>query len=109
MKLQIHIERLVLEGLPLGSADKLPVQGAVLAELMRLLTQAGLAHALQTGGAVPSLQGAEITMTRRDKPAELGKRIAGAIHSAIGATPSTLGHQSSFSKSQGGGVKGMGK
>lgn len=87
MKLQIHIERLVLEGLPLGSHDKLPVQGEVQAELTRLLTEAGLAHELQTGGAIPRLQAAGIAMTRRDKPAELGRRIAGAIHSAIGTAP----------------------
>jgi hypothetical protein len=112
MKLQIHIERLVLEGLSLNSIGCRQAQAAVQAELTRLLIESGLAHELQAGGAVPHRKAAEIAMTRRDKPAEVGKRIAGAIHNAIGTAPSTRGPRSGkpwFSTPHGDGVKGMGK
>jgi hypothetical protein len=93
MKLQIHIERLVLEGLPVNGAGGHHVQGAVQAELAWLLSQAGLAHELQSGGAVPRLKTAEIAMTRDDKPTELGERIAQAIHGAIAAKSPQPGHR----------------
>lgn len=83
MKLEIHIERLVLEGLPVNSAGGHHVQRAVQAELARLLGEAGLAPELQAGGSLPHLKSADIGMTRGDKPAELGQRIAQAVHGAI--------------------------
>ena len=88
MKLRIYIERLVLEGLPVNGAGPHHVQDAVRAELERLLSQAGLAHELQGGGVLARLKAAEIAMMRGDTTAELGKRIAQAVHGAIADTSS---------------------
>ncbi|MGC2108252.1 MAG: hypothetical protein WA655_01965 [Candidatus Korobacteraceae bacterium] len=84
MKLQIRIERLVLDGLPVTGSRGAQVQAAVQAELANMLGNGGLSHELRSGGALPILPAAQITFARGDAPAEIGRRIARAIHGSIG-------------------------
>ena len=55
MTIHVHIERLVLDGLPVTHAQGPQVRAAVEAELARWLAERGLAPGLAQGGAAPSV------------------------------------------------------
>jgi hypothetical protein len=83
MKINLHIERLVLDGLPLNDAAAVAqLRAGLEAELARLIVAAapGLPP---TGGAVPRLQAAPIHLSPAAKPARLGQQIAQAVHGAL--------------------------
>jgi hypothetical protein len=84
MKINLHIERLILDGLPAGSHQCALIQSAVEKELARLLAGSGLASELMAGGALPRFPANSIQLTNDATPARLGQQIAGAVHSGIG-------------------------
>jgi hypothetical protein len=55
VNVNLHIERLILEGIDLDPAQRPILQAAVEAELSRLIAEGGVG-ALTAGGAVPSLR-----------------------------------------------------
>jgi hypothetical protein len=55
MKISLHIERLVLDGLPVEAADGRHIKTAVTAELTRLLSEGGISGELSAGVAVPNV------------------------------------------------------
>jgi hypothetical protein len=78
MKVRLHIDRLVVEGLDVPHRGKL--QAAVEHELATLIVEQGLGAI--TSIAVPSVRAPSI-----DVGGELGTNIAGAIYGAIGSRP----------------------
>ena len=86
MKIQVHIERLVLEGLPVTSRDGSRVQAAVEAELGRLFGATGVRGQLRSGGALPKLAGHPLHLEQSQQPGRLGQQIARSIHGGIGRT-----------------------
>lgn len=83
MTVHVHIERLVLDGLPLGPGDGPAVQTAVEAELTRLLAERGLAPALERGGALDSVRGADLQLPPAAPANAVGTQIGGAIHRSL--------------------------
>jgi hypothetical protein len=77
MDINLHIERLVLDGLPIRRSQGALVQAAVEAELAHLLAEGGLASSLQSGGAVP------MQLAEEAKPAQIGRQIARAVHRGL--------------------------
>lgn len=49
MKISVHVERLVLEGLPVSVSERPLLQAAIEAELTRLLRNGGLADEFRAG------------------------------------------------------------
>ena len=84
MKINLHIDRLVLDGLPIDHQQGPLVKAAVEAELSRLLTANGLANSLLAGGATPSVPAPGIEMSSDRNPARLGQQIGRAIYGGIG-------------------------
>jgi hypothetical protein len=84
MKIQIHIGRLVLDGLPVTRAQGARVRAAAERELSRLMQQGGVGPHLAAGGAMPKLAAPAIRFSRSERPETLGKRIAQSIHGGIG-------------------------
>lgn len=84
MKIKLHIERLILDGLPLERMDGPLVQAAVESELARLLTAQGLHPSLLSGGATPSVRGGSIQLTSDSNPTGLGTEIAQAAYGGLG-------------------------
>jgi hypothetical protein len=80
----LHIDRLVLEGIPLGGRGPRLVQVAVEAELTRLLSQGGLAASLHGGGALQGIAAPAIQLRGGQSPSALGRQIAGAVYRGIG-------------------------
>ena len=84
MNINLHIERLVLDGLQLERGQGPHIQAAIEAELTRLLTEQGLAGTLQNGARLPSLPGAPMQFTPGSSPAQLGAQIAHSVYTGIG-------------------------
>ncbi len=84
MNINIYIERLILDGLPISHGERPLVQASVEAELARLLTTNGLAPSLRTGGALPYIPGGSIQVASDGNPGRLGQQIAQAVYGGIG-------------------------
>ena len=83
MNIKLHIERLVLDGLPITRSQGPLVQAAVEAELARLLAEGSLAPELASGGAVPSVRADGINSVG-GSPGQIGRQIARAVYGGIG-------------------------
>lgn len=83
MNINLHIERLVLNGIPIGPGQSPLLQAAVEAELTRLLVNGGLSGALRSGGTFYNVRTAGVQMAHDGGPARLGEQIAGAVYGGI--------------------------
>lgn len=83
MKLNLHIERLVLDGLPLTHAQGPLVQHAVEQELTRLMA-GGIAPDLHAGGLIPRATGGAVQFANDASPKQLGTQIAESVHTTLG-------------------------
>jgi hypothetical protein len=84
MNINLHIERLVLDGLPIEHRHGPLVKAAVEAELSRLLTADGLAGNLMSGGAISSVPVPNIQVADNSNPKQLGQQIGRAVYGGIG-------------------------
>jgi hypothetical protein len=83
MKVHVHIERLVLDGIAIERTHAGRVRAAVERELTRLMASGGTVESLRQGGAVPYLRGGNIRINKENQPATLGRQIAAAVHSGF--------------------------
>jgi hypothetical protein len=83
VKVNLHIERLVLDGPLLNRAQGPAVKAAVEAELARLISDRGISNGLMAGGAISGLSGEGISATRRASPTSLGKQIARSVYGSL--------------------------
>ena len=86
MNIDVHIERLILDGVPVAHRERPMLQAAVEAELVRLLSVDGLAPHLLTGGAIPRMSGGGIQPSSDGNPNSLGQQIARAVYGGIGGS-----------------------
>ena len=84
MNINLHIERLVLDGIPLGPGQRPLLQAALETELSRLLTSGGLSDSLQLGGALYNMKTSGIQLAHEGNPAQLGEQIASSVYGRIG-------------------------
>ena len=84
MDIRVHIENLVLEGLPIERRQAAQVQAVVETELARLLAEGGISAELQSGGALPSAPARAIALDGKAGPARLGRQIARSVYGGIG-------------------------
>jgi hypothetical protein len=82
MNVNLHIERLVLDGFALDGRDAALVQAAVRAELTRLFVQNEAGTSLASA-AVPRLQAAPMRMSGAETPPRLGSAIAQSVYGAV--------------------------
>ena len=84
MNIRLHIERLVLDGLPVSGAQGAQVKAAVEAELGRLLSERSVNGEIAAGAALPRVDAAPMHVTRDATPAQIGNGIARSMFSGIG-------------------------
>ena len=84
MKINLHIERLVLDGLSIDRTQGGKVRAAVEQELTRLLAAGGLSQQLGGGAPVPRLRGGNLKVAKGVEAGALGAKIARAVHEGIG-------------------------
>ena len=85
MSINVHIERLVLDGLPLTSRQGATVQAAFEVELHRLLETRGIVGL--AGGSVPRLDVPSIEFAPGGQPRQWGRQIARALYGALVPAP----------------------
>jgi hypothetical protein len=81
MNINVSIERLVLDGLPMSRSQGMLVQEAVERELTRLLTIEGLAASASR--AEPYLRAGYIDVIPNSGARSLGRQIGLAVHNAL--------------------------
>jgi hypothetical protein len=84
MNVRLHIERLILDGLPLSEAGAPHVQAAIETELARLIAAGGVSADVTAERVVPSVRGGDVRMTAGGGASDLGRQIAGALYGGIG-------------------------
>jgi hypothetical protein len=84
MNINLHIERLVLDGVNIAPGQRHLLQASVEAELTRLLTDGGLSAGLAQGAAVPRLSTGGIQLAGGNNPARIGRQIAQSVYGGIG-------------------------
>ena len=83
MNINLHIERLILDGVELNAGQRRLLHRSVEAELGRLLTQGGVAKELAGGAAVSQVSASGIRLAAND-PARMGRQIAQSVYGGIG-------------------------
>lgn len=83
MDVNLHIERLVLDGITLSVRERAVLGTTLEVELTRLITTGGLPSSLSGGITVPSLPAATVQMSRDNNPALLGRQVAQTIYGSL--------------------------
>jgi hypothetical protein len=84
VNIKVHIERLVLEGLPVTAHDGARVQCAVGKELARLIAEGGLSDELCSDGAVPEIRATPFAFAKQSHPTRVARQIARSIYGRVG-------------------------
>lgn len=83
MNINLHIERLVLDGVDIAPNQKHLLQNIVITELTRMLTESGISPDLARGVALPRIFAEGIQVTENN-PVQLGQQIAQSVYGGIG-------------------------
>lgn len=83
MNINLHIERLVLDGVSIEPHQRPLLQEALQNELVRLLAERGLSSSIAHGLAIPRLTASGIQLTGNN-PTQLGQQIARSVYGGIG-------------------------
>lgn len=83
MNVDVRIERLVLDGLPLSHREGAVVAASFATELSRLLGEGELDSHLWMPIAAPSVGGGEVRLAPGVGPVAVGKQIAAAVRTGI--------------------------
>lgn len=83
MNINLHIERLVLDGINISPGQRDLLQISITTELTRLLNNAGLAGNLVEGASLPRLSASSIQLNG-NSPTQLGQQIAQSVYGGIG-------------------------
>ena len=84
MKINVQIERLILDGIHVAPHERPLLQAAVEGELGRLMLAGGLSPDLAAGVAVPAVNGSGMPLSGDASPARLGQQIARSVYGGIG-------------------------
>lgn len=84
MNISVHIERLVLDGLPLEQRHGRHLQAALEQELVRLLSHAKVPAGLSAGLDARRVDAGRIQLAERANPAGVGQQIAAAVYRGFG-------------------------
>lgn len=83
MKISLHIEGLVLDGVNITPGERHLLQASVTTELTQMLNNGGLACNLVEGIALPRTSARGIQLND-NKPMKLGQQIAQSVYGGIG-------------------------
>lgn len=83
MKVNLHIDKLVLDGVGVEPHQRADLKAAVEAELTAALTRNGIGSGLQGGGSLRSVRAGSITVGEQNEPGRLGRQIGQAVYGGI--------------------------
>lgn len=90
MNIALHMEKLVLTGVDLPSAQRVLLQATVEGELTRLFSEGALLPALAGGALVPRMDAPPIEVGPRADPVRLGQQIAQSLYGAMAQQTTTV-------------------
>ena len=82
MNINLHIERLVLDGVNITADQHHLLQASVTAELTRMFAESGLSSNIAQGAAVPRMSTDDIQLVSNN-PTQLGQNIAQSVYGGI--------------------------
>jgi hypothetical protein len=83
MRVDVHIERVTLDGIALTSAESAQLLTVLRRELTYLLSDRSSHSHLTRGGAAPFLRGPDIRVPGGTRPAHLGVSVARSVHASL--------------------------
>lgn len=84
MNVNLHIERLLLDGELLEASQAPQLKAAVEQELARLLGEGGVAPRLDAGATLARVEAGPVNWMQGADPARLGAQLAGALYGGLG-------------------------
>ena len=81
--INLHIERLVLDGVSVDSHQQPMLKATLESELGMLLARNGIASGLQSGGVFNAIRTDSIDVGEKNKPSHLGRQIARSVYGGI--------------------------
>lgn len=84
MNINLHIERLVLNGVNIPACQRNLLQAGVITELTRMLTEGGLSHSLTQGADLQRMSTGVIQLISDKNSMQLGQQIAKSVYGGIG-------------------------
>lgn len=84
VRVRLHVERLVLEGIEVTLAERAALQLSLEVELGQLLAGGGVSPDLRRGVAVPAVRAKGFEMRAEGGGADLGGQIARSVYGGIG-------------------------
>jgi len=84
MNINLHIERLILDGVNVAPGQRHLLQATITAELTRILAEGGLSPNLAQGVALPRVPASDIQLNNVNNPAQLGRQVAESVYRGIG-------------------------
>lgn len=84
MKIEVRIDRLILDGVPVTGDQGPLVQLAVERELAELLADGGPFDETRAGGSTPRVNAGSFELPEGNHPAKLGQQIARSVYRGIG-------------------------
>ncbi|MES9991921.1 MAG: hypothetical protein ABW098_08205 [Candidatus Thiodiazotropha sp.] len=83
MNIHLHIDELVLEGLPPQATDSIALKAALETELVRMLANGGPAPGPYGGGSRPSVSTDDIQLAEGSTATVLGQQIGQTVYRGI--------------------------
>ena len=83
MNIRVHIERLILDGVPVAPGQEAVLQAAVETELARLLAAGDVLPWARAGAAVPSVDGGTVTLSGAADASQVGRQVAQGVYGGI--------------------------
>lgn len=80
----IHIDRLVIDGLPIGRQDGDVFRAALEAQIAEALQAEGVAERLATLSTTPSLRAPRVVAGVGNHPSGMGRSVAQSLTEALG-------------------------
>jgi hypothetical protein len=86
MRIEVHIDRLVLDGLPIAPSDGARIRTAVQRELGRMLVLDGVSDRMRARGATDRLSAPRIRLSATHTPERIGREIAHSVYVGLGTS-----------------------
>jgi len=83
MNVRLHIERLILDGVPMSPAGGRRMEAAATHELTRLLASGNFSSSVVSGGALAQLAAGPVQLDGGRDPVHVGRQIARAIYAGL--------------------------
>jgi hypothetical protein len=83
MNINLHIERLVLEGVNIAAGEGHLLQNVVVTELTRILTDGGLSSSIAQGSGLPHISASGIQLKDGNNLTQIGQQIAQSVYGGL--------------------------